>query len=251
MSTFEERMKQRIKEANEFKHKDDELYLQGLNERKREEAKKSKSKVALPKYKVEEKDPTYKMKRGTVMKASSDLHDDKSGKRYITTNMKIYSGLTDKDKASLKKSIMIALEHKFKGGSITDFPKDIVGVVNAIHKHFKGRGVEETGKLDEHDMNRIGSTLAPQTARNIESSIGGIKKGVMSFKDTMNKLKARAEQIKAQKAVQGKGFGTNYLKPKGMRQLIYFDSDSDTSSSDDEPLYLPVKRGRGRPRKCQ
>jgi len=212
------------------------------------------SKVALPKYKVEEKDPSYKMKRGTVMKASSDLHDDKNGKRYITTNMKIYSGLTDKDKASLKKSIMIALEHKFKGGSITDFPKDIVGVVNAIHKHFKGRGIEEDGKLDAHDMNRIGSTLAPQTARNIESSVGGIKKGVMNFRDAMDKLRARADLIKARNTSQGKGvLGRNYLKPKGTRQLIYFDSDSDsdTSSSDDEPLYLPIKRGRGRPRKCQ
>jgi len=164
-------------------------------------AKEAKAKTALPKYKVEEKDPSYKMKRGTVMKASSDLHDDKNGKRYITTNMKIYSGLTDKDKASLKKSIMIALEHKFKGGSISDFPKDIVGVVNSIHKHFKGS----------------------------------------------------ADQIKAQPVAQGKVLVPNYIKPKGTRQMIYFDSDSDsdTSSSDDEPLYLPIKQGRGRPRKCQ
>jgi hypothetical protein len=251
MSTFEERMEQRRLKRQAERAKEDEDEFKFLS--KNVFSKEAKSKVALPKYKVEEKDPSYKMKRGTIMKASSDLHDDKSGKRYITTNMKIYSGLTDKDKASLKKSIMIALEHKFKGGSITDFPKDIVGVVNAIHKHFKGRGIEADGKLDAHDMNRIGSTLAPTAARKIEGSIGGIKKSVMSFKDTMNKLKARADQIKAQKAAQGKGFGTNYLKPKGMRQMIYFDSDSDsdTSSSDDDHLYLPVKRGRGRPRKCQ
>jgi len=215
MSTFEERMKRRIAKTNIERAKDEEGFLKRYHEHLRDE----KAKIALPKYKVEEKDPSYKMKRGTVMKASSDLHDDKNGKRYITTNMKIYSGLTDKDKASLKKSIMIALEHKFKGGSISDFPKDIVGVVNSIHKHFKGRGIEETGKLNAHNM---------------------------------NKLKAIADQIKAQKAAQGKEVSTNYIKPKGTRQMIYFDSDSDsdTSSSDDEPLYLPIKRGRGRPRKC-
>ena len=170
------------------------------------------------------------------MKASSDLHGDKNGKRYITTNMKIYSGLSDKDKASLKKSIMLALEHKFQGGSINDFPKDIVGAVNAIHRHFAGKGF-----LD--DMNRVGSTLFPQTARNAEDSVHKIR-------DMNAKLRASADRMKA---AQGKGFGTNYLKPKGMRQMIFFDSDSDsdTSSSDDDRLYLPVKRGRGRPRKCQ
>jgi hypothetical protein len=197
MSTFEERMAKRIAKLNKERADEDELAVKGFAEMDRR--REAKAKVALPKYKVEEKDPSYKMKRGTVMKASSDLHDDKSGKRYITTNMKIYSGLTDKDKASLKKSIMIALEHKFKGGSISDFPKDIVGVVNSIHKHFKGR----------------------------------------------------ADQIKAPKAAQGKELVPNYIKPKGTRQMIYFDSDSDsdTSSSDDDP-YLPIKRGRGRPRKC-
>jgi len=198
MSTRQEILDLMRKQRSIDRAKEDEREFKFLSENV---FQKGKSKVALPKYKVEEKDPSYKMKRGTVMKASSDLHDDKNGKRYITTNMKIYSGLTDKDKASLKKSIMIALEHKFKGGSITDFPKDVVGVVNAIHKHFKGR----------------------------------------------------ADQIKAQKAAQGKEISTNYIKPKGTRQMIYFDSDSDsdTSSSDDEPLYLPIKQGRGRPRKCQ
>jgi len=186
-----------------------------------------KSKIALPKYKVEEKDPSYKMKRGTVMKASSDLHDDKNGKRYITTNMKIYSGLSDKDKASLKKSIMIAIDHKFKGGSISDFPKDVKDVATHVYKALGGSGLIDDFK------NSISRTQI------------AVRKAVDTSKMATDKIKANA-------ATQGKGF-RNVLIPKGMRKMIYFDSDtdSDTSSSDDDPLYLPIKRGRGRPRKCQ
>jgi hypothetical protein len=107
--------------------------------------------------------------------------------------------------------------------------------VKAIVKHFGGRGIAETGVMDANDYKNIGSTLAPQTSRNIESGIGGFKKNVMT-------LKAMADKIKAKK---GKGLVENYFKPKGHRQLIYF---SDSSSDEDEPQ-LPIKRGRGRP-KC-
>jgi hypothetical protein len=196
---------------------------------------KTKNQVELPTYKVREKDPTYHMKRGKVLEAHSNLHLNKDGKRTITSKVKIWDSLTPSDKASLKKSIMIALEHKFKGGSISDFPKDIQSTTKAIIKHFGGRGIADTGVMDTNDYKNMGSTLAPQTSRNIESGIGGFKKNVMS-------LKAMADKIKARK---GKGFTDNYFKPKGHRQLIYF---SDSSSDEDEP-YIPVKRGRGRP-KC-
>ena len=187
--------------------------------------------VELPTYKVEEKDPTYKMKRGKVMEAHSNLHLNKDGKRTITTKMKIWDSLTPSDKADLKKSIMMAIDHKFKGGSISDFPKDIQSTVNAVIKHFGGKGIMETGTIDVNDM----KNLAPQTSRNIESGIGGFKKNVMTLKNL-------ADQIKAKK---GHGLVENYFKPKGHRQLIYF---SDSSSDEEEP-YVPVKRGRGRP-KC-
>ena len=144
--------------------------------------------------------------------------------------MKIWQHLTPRDKADLKRSIMLAIDHKFKGGSISDFPKDIQSTVKAIEKHFGGKGIMDTGTLDVNDM----KNLAPQTSRNIESGIGGFKKNV-------NTLKKLADQIKARK---GNGLIENYFKPKGHRQLIYF---SDSSSDEDEP-YIPVERGRGRPR---
>lgn len=195
---------------------------------------KTKNQVELPTYKVREKDPTYHMKRGKVLEAHSNLHLNKDGKRTITSKVKIWDSLTPSDKASLKKSIMIALEHKFKGGGISDFPKEIQGVVKEVYKHFGGKGVMDTGTLDGNDLKHFGMSMAPQTSRNIESEIGGFKKNV-------NTLKKLADQIKARK---GKGLIENYFKPKGHRQLIYF---SDSSSDEDEP-YVPVKRGRGRPR---
>ena len=195
---------------------------------------KTKHAVKLPKYKVEEKDPTYKLRRGKVMEAHSDLHANKDGKRTITTKMKIWQDLTPKDKASLKRSIMLAIDHKFKGGSISDFPKDIQSTVKAIVEHFGGRGIVDTGVFDTNDFKNMGSTLAPQLSRNIENGIGGFTKNVMNLKSMADKLKGR----------KGKGFSENFFKPKGHRQLIYF---SDSSSDEDEP-HLPVKRGRGRPR---
>ena len=71
---------------------------------------KNKNVVELPTYKVEEKDPTYKLRRGKVMEAHSNLHANKDGKRVITTKMKICDSLTPSDKADLKKSIMLALD---------------------------------------------------------------------------------------------------------------------------------------------
>lgn len=143
--------------------------------------------VKLPTYKVEEKDPTYKLRRGKVMEAHSNLHANKDGKRVITTKMKIWDSLTPSDKEDLKKSIMLAIDHKFKGGGLNEIPKELHSIIN---------------KIDEH--------------------IGEMKHGK-----------------------RGTGMFENYFKPKGMRQMIFF---SDSSSSDEEP-YLPIKRGRGRP-KC-
>jgi len=218
-----------MKEARLAKFRAEQEFLHG------------KSEVALPKYKVEEKDPTYKMKRGIVMKATSDLHDDKDGKRYITTDMKVWKDLTPKDKKALKKSIMIALEHKLKGGCIKDLPTDIGGVVKSLVKHFEGKGF-----LD--DLKRAGSNLAPTLARKMERTIvPNVEQRVKQTGERVQKLKGIADEINKKKATEGSGIVHGYYKPNGTRQLIYF---SDTSSDEDEP-YLPIKRGRGRPRKCE
>lgn len=237
-------------------------------------SKKKNNKVKLPNY---TKSPysNYKEMKGRVMEAHSDLHDNKDGKRTITTKMKIWNKLTPSDKADLKKSIMLAIDHKFKGGSISDFPTDIRDIVKAVSKHFVGNGIvkgftpeqqrihdeaiRSTGKTEEQiyddprsvairarareakgmgfldDMNRIGSTLYPQTARNAEDKVRKIR-------EVDARLRARNEQIRQAK---GQGLVENYFKPKGHRQLVYF---SDSSSEEDEP-HLPVKRGRGRPKK--
>jgi hypothetical protein len=176
------------------------------------------------------------MKRGIVMRATSDLHDDENGKRFITTNMKVWKDLTPKDKSSLKKSIMVALDHNFKGGSINDIPKDLHKIIDKINDHIK-------------EMN--GHGLFDKPINLATDAINTLKKTHSNVSSLNAQIKARTEARKAK--LQGQGFGTNYLKPKGTRQMIFFDSDSDsdTSSSDDDRLYLHIKRGRGRPRKCQ
>jgi len=185
-----------------------------------------KNKESIPKYKVEEKDPTYKMKRGKVMEAYSELHDNKDGKRSITTNMKIWKDLTPKDKSSLKKSIMIALDHNFKGGSINDIPKDLHKIINKVNEH-----IEEM----KHGMGLFDKPIGLAT-----NAINTLKKAHSDVTSMNEKINKRLESRK-----KGTGMFENYFKPKGQRQLIFF---SDSSSSDDEP-YLPIKRGRGRP-KC-
>lgn len=195
---------------------------------------KTKNQVELPTYKVEEKDPTYKLRRGKVMEAHSNLHADKEGKRYITTKMKIWDSLTPSDKADLKKSIMLALNHKFKGGSISDFPKEVRGVVNEVFKHMTGGGFFD-------DLNRVSGKLMPQHTRNLNKAVDKTKQVVSNVKQNVQEVRDATDKMRA---ARGMGFVENYFKPKGHRQLIYF---SDSSSDEDEP-HVPVKRGRGRPR---
>ena len=226
--------KSRKESEDRQKRIDDLIALSRNNREKEKEKQKTKAEVDLPKY-TRSPYANYKLLEGKVMDAHSDLKIKKNGKREISTKMKIWQQLTPRDKADLKRSIMLAIDHKFKGGSISDFPDDIKKTATAIHKYFEGKGISETGVMDANDYKNVGSTLAPQTSRNIESGIGGFKKNVMNLKAMADKLKAR----------KGKGLVDNYFKPKGMRQLIYF---SDSSSDEDEP-HIPMKRGRGRP-KC-
>ena len=188
---------------------------------------KTKYAVELPTYKVEEKDPTYKLRRGKVMEAHSNLHaDKKTGKRTITTKMKIWDKLTPSDKSDLKKSIMLALEHKFSGGSINDIPKDLHKIINKVNDH-----IEEM----KHGMGLFDKPIGLAT-----NAFNTLKKAHSDVTSMNEKINKRLESRK-----KGTGMFENYFKPKGQRQLIFF---SDSSSSDDEPQ-LPIKRGRGRP-KC-
>jgi ribonuclease BN (tRNA processing enzyme) len=189
--------------------------------------KKKKTDIELPKYTKKKSD--YKLKKGRVAEVFADIHDDENGKRRVTSKCKIWNDLTPTDRKDVKKTLIAAIEHRIKGGSISDFPLEIQTLAKAISKHFVGKGFID-------DMNRAGSTLFPQTARNAENSVHKIR-------DFNNKLVAKTDEFKAR---QGKGLVENYFKPKGSRQLIYF---SDSSSDDEEP-HLPVKRGRGRPKKC-
>jgi len=216
MSSFADKLQKLKDSANEKKEKELVAFLKG-NSRNNQ--------VKIPKYKVEEKDPSYKMKRGKVMEAYSELHDNKDGKRSITTKMKIWKDLTPKDKASLKKSIMLALDHNFKGGSINDIPKDLHKIINKVNDH-----IEEM----KHGKGLFDKPIG--LATNAVNALKNAHSNVITMNDKINKT------LESKK--KGTGMFVNYFKPKGPRQLIFFDS----SSSDDEP-YLPIKRGRGRP-KC-
>jgi hypothetical protein len=62
---------------------------------------------------------TYKRVKGNIQKSRSDLHvNKKTGKREITTNMTIHSGLTSKEKAGLKKSILKAVKQHLSGSGL-------------------------------------------------------------------------------------------------------------------------------------
>jgi hypothetical protein len=225
---FAENRKYREDEDKDF----EALIALSKSMREKKENKKE-AEVDLPKY-TRSPYANYKLLKGKVMDAHSDLHADKNGKRIITTKMKIWQHLTPRDKADLKRSIMLALNHKFKGGSISDFPKEVRGVVNEVFKHMTGGGF-----LD--DLNRVSGKLMPQHTRNLNKAIDKTKQVVSNVKNTVQEVRDATDKMRAAK---GMGFTENYFKPKGHRQLIYF---SDSSSDEDEP-HLPVKRGRGRPR---
>ena len=68
-----------------------------------------KSTTKLPTEKRHKDD--YKRLKGNIQKSRSDLRvNPKTGKREITTIMTIHKGLTAKEKAGLKKSILKAVE---------------------------------------------------------------------------------------------------------------------------------------------
>jgi hypothetical protein len=61
----------------------------------------------------------YKRLKGNIQKSRSDLHvNPKTGKREITTNMVIHKGLTAKEKAGLKKSILKAVKQHLSGSGL-------------------------------------------------------------------------------------------------------------------------------------
>jgi len=76
-----------------------------------------KAEIKLPTEK-RHKD-TYKQTKGNIQKSRSDLHvNKKTGKREITTDMTIHKGLTTKEKAGLKKSILNAVKKHLSGSGL-------------------------------------------------------------------------------------------------------------------------------------
>ena len=80
----------------------------------------NKEQKALAKLTTEkQRKPTYKQTRGNIQKSRSDLHvNKKTGKREITTDMVIHKGLTAKEKAGLKKSILNAVKKHLSGSGL-------------------------------------------------------------------------------------------------------------------------------------
>jgi hypothetical protein len=73
--------------------------------------------VKLPTEKRHKDD--YKRVKGNIQKSRSDLHvNKKTGKREITTDMVVHKGLTAKEKAGLKKSILNAVKKHLSGSGL-------------------------------------------------------------------------------------------------------------------------------------
>jgi hypothetical protein len=95
-----------------------------------EGVKSGKERLALLKKELAEKNATklptekrhkedYKRVKGNIQKSRSDLHvNKKTGKREITTDMVIHKGLTAKEKAGLKKSILNAVKRHLSGSGL-------------------------------------------------------------------------------------------------------------------------------------
>ena len=102
-------------EDNQVDEDEERRYQEFLKE-KAEKLKAFKANKA--KKLAEQKLPTekrhkddYKRLKGNIQKSRSDLRvNPKTGKREISTNMVVHKGLTAKEKAGLKKSILKAVE---------------------------------------------------------------------------------------------------------------------------------------------
>jgi hypothetical protein len=95
-----------------------EAIINKIEERKKaREARKQLREVKLSTEKRHKDD--YKRVKGNIQKSRSDLHvNKKTGKREITTDMVIHKGLTTKEKAGLKKSILNAVKKHLSGSGL-------------------------------------------------------------------------------------------------------------------------------------
>ena len=88
--------------------------------KKIEERRKARQQLIDVKLPTEKRHKTdYKRVKGNIQKSRSDLHvNKKTGKREITTDMVIHKGLTTKEKAGLKKSILNAVRKHLSGSGL-------------------------------------------------------------------------------------------------------------------------------------
>jgi hypothetical protein len=113
MEDWEKALFQEI--SNDEKKRRDGIRKEYTDASARIKARKSATKLPTEKR---HKD-TYKRVKGNIQKSRSDLHvNKKSGKREITTDMVIHKGLTAKEKAGLKKSILNAVKKHLSGSGL-------------------------------------------------------------------------------------------------------------------------------------
>jgi len=115
-------IRKKLKEAKigkprTYGNKDREEEMERFGDSLKRYNKEQKSATKLPTEK-RHKD-TYKRVKGNIQKSRSDLHvNKKTGKREITTDMTIHKGLTAKEKAGLKKSILNAVKKHLSGSGL-------------------------------------------------------------------------------------------------------------------------------------
>ena len=106
--------------ANKRANKMNEDITKAFNEKMNKLEKKHKAKKSAEKLPTEKRHKDdYKRLKGNIQKSRSDLRVNKStGKREITTDMTIHKGLTAKEKAGLKKSILNAVKKHLSGSGL-------------------------------------------------------------------------------------------------------------------------------------
>jgi len=107
-------------EPDEEYDEDEERKYKNFLKEKAEKLKAHKAKKAGTKLPTEKRHKDdYKRVRGNIQKSRSDLRvNKKTGKREITTDMTIHKGLTVKEKAGLKKSIINAVKKHLSGSGL-------------------------------------------------------------------------------------------------------------------------------------
>jgi hypothetical protein len=215
--------------------------------------KKTKSATKLPTEKRHKDD--YKRVKGNIQKSRSDLRvNPKTGKREITTNMNIRKGLTTKEKAGLKKSILKAVKQHLEGSGL-HIPL-IGGYTSSLIFHEMGKYIPPK---DRKLMKKLIEESRPPRPPPIHS-------GAIDEEDAVAVIKPMDDydheaRIRELNDSDSETDSEQERHDARIRELNDPDSDSDSESDDEIGGSLgygvkhkktnPIKRPRGRPRKIQ